>query len=96
MRLPVRKNTGRGNGNRDLGIFIVSAYAPTLGHGLHAYDDFLQVLDSCIKQKHKGDMPVICGDFNASCAAVNSREGTNTQGPFGKHKGSKAGLRFSQ
>ena len=78
---------------RDVGIFLVSAYAPVGNAPDHIWDEYLEKFTNCINKKHNNDMLIVGSDCNASVG----RATINDNGPLGKFGLSyrnTSGLRF--
>lgn len=86
------------NRNREVGVFLVSAYAPVGNADQHVWEEFLEKLDQCIARKQRNDVLVVGADTNSSMG-VSSRNDENTGirdslGKFGLPHVNKAGTRF--
>ena len=78
---------------RDVGVFIVSAYAPVGNANESIWNDFLDRLTICISRKHKNDILVIGADTNSSMG--HSDEIKNSPvGKFGNPHINESGRRF--
>ena len=86
---------------RDVGVFLVSAYAPIGVADNNVWDDFFANLDRCIARKQRGDILLIGADTNSSMGckdSVDERIETHQQHPLGKfglHHTNNAGERFA-
>ena len=79
--------------NKDVAVFLVSAYAPVGNAPDQEWDVYLDKLSSCMNKKRKGDILIIGSDCNSS---VGCNTG-NDDGPLGKNGLSHtnaSGLRF--
>ena len=65
---------------RDVGIFLVSAYAPVGNAPDDIWDEYLEKFTNCINKKQNNDIMIVGSDCNASvgCATINDN------GPLGK------------
>ena len=83
--------------NKELGLFLVSAYAPVGVADKNLWDDFLNKLEVCIKRKSAKDILLIGCDTNSSMGIQNCRNVANEKNSVGKlglpHK-NNAGFRF--
>ena len=79
--------------NRDVGIFLVSAYAPVGNAPDNVWEDYLEKLTNCIKKRRNDDILIIGSDCNASvgCATDNDN---GPLGKFGLSYRNPAGIRF--
>ena len=83
--------------NRDIGIYLVSAYAPIGNADQRTWDNFLANLEKCIDNKPKNDILVIGCDCNSSLGThLGKRVGNCMQsvGPFGLHHRNRSGIRL--
>ena len=87
--------------NRDVGVFLVSAYAPVGVADNGIWDEFFANLDLCIARKQRGDILLIGADTNSSMGcrqSVNDQIAVQQQHPLGKfglHHTNNAGERFA-
>ncbi|XP_066926757.1 uncharacterized protein [Clytia hemisphaerica] len=65
--------------NRDVGVFLVSAYAPVRNAPEHTWNEFLIYLTTCLNRKRNDDILVIGCDCNSSMGVNRSKE----SGPLG-------------
>lgn len=65
--------------NRDVGVFLVSAYAPVGNAPEHTWNEFLIYLTTCLNRKRNDDILVIGCDCNSSMGVNRSKE----SGPLG-------------
>ena len=82
----------------DVGIFLVSAYAPIGSADQSHWDDFMDKLDTCIARRLKGDIVVIGADTNSNMGVSNRRNTSNPMnslGNCGLRHVNNAGLRFN-
>ena len=85
---------------RDVGVFLVSAYAPVGTADNSAWDDFFDNLDRCNARKQRGDILLIGADTNSSMGckgSIDERIVTPQQHPlgqFGLQHTNNAGERF--
>ena len=52
--------------NRDVAVFLMSAYAPVGNAPNNVWDEYLENLTSCINRKRGGDILIIGSDCNSS------------------------------
>ena len=78
---------------RDVGIFLVSAYAPIGNASDNIWNDYLENFTNCINKRHNDDILIISSDCNASvgCATENDN---GPLGKFGINHRNAAGIRF--
>ena len=78
---------------RDVGVFLVSAYAPVGNAPDNVWDDYLERFTNCINKRRNDDILIIGSDCNASVGCATD----NDNGPLGKfglsHR-NPAGIRF--
>ena len=77
---------------RDVGVLLISAYAPDSSKSEDDWLNYLDQLDSCIQRKHPSDILVIGTDANASMGVSN--DCNSTFGPFGISHTNEAGRRM--
>ena len=65
---------------RDVGIFLVSAYAPIGNAPEYVWDDYLEKFTNCINKRRNDDILIIGSDCNASVGCATE----NDNGPLGK------------
>lgn len=84
--------------NRDVGIFLVSAYAPVGNADQLLWDEFMEKLDQCISRKQQGDILVIGSDTNSSIGVADKHLRTmgvkGSLGSYGLPHTNKAGTRY--
>ena len=92
VRLLMRDKEGK-----DIGIFLVSAYAPIGIADENLWENFFNSLDTCVARKHNGDILVIGADTNSSMGCSGSAETGNraTLGRFGLEHTNDSGRRFA-
>ena len=93
IRLLVRDNT-----NKEVGIFLISAYAPVGAANQNIWDDFMAKIESCIDRKPPGDILVIGCDSNSSMGVSQNRsvsDSLRSVGSFGMTHRNRAGIRFN-
>ena len=78
--------------NRDVGVLLISAYAPDSSKSEDDWIDYLDQLDRCIQRKRAKDILVIGTDANASLGV--SYDHKSPLGPFGISHINKAGRRM--
>ena len=84
---------------KDVGIFLVSAYAPVGVAEQEVWDEFFDALDICLKRKKKDDVLLIGTDSNSSMGVV--RQGGDHKtclaalGKFGLEHVNESGRRFA-
>ncbi|XP_066933485.1 uncharacterized protein [Clytia hemisphaerica] len=64
--------------NNDVGVYLVTAYAPVGNAKQHVWDDFLERLELCIKRKRKNDVLILGCDTNSSMGTVLNNKDSNT------------------
>ena len=72
---------------RDVGVLLVSAYAPVGVSDNNVWDEFFANLDRCIARKQRGDILLIGADTNSSMGckdSVDDRIAVRQQHPLGK------------
>ena len=91
----------RDDRKKEVGIFLVSAYAPIGCADQSHWDDFMEKPDNCIARKLKDDIFVIGADTNSSLGIANNQNNQdasnqkNSLGNFGLPHVNNAGLRFN-
>ena len=82
--------------NKDVGVYLVSAYAPVGNAKQHLWDDFFERLELCIKRKRKNDVLILGCDTNSSMGTnANTRDlNKSSIGKFGLNHRNCAGIRF--
>ena len=78
---------------KEVGVFLVSAYAPVGVESQETWDDFFATLDRCIKRKRNQDLLFIGVDTNSSMGISGDRS-SNAVGRFGVQHVNDSGLRF--
>ena len=92
VRLAMKDEKGK-----ELGIFLVAAYAPVGTDKQEKWDDFFAVLDKCILRKRSADILYIGGDTNSSMGVSDERGSSDTHsvvGAFGIKHVNDSGQRF--
>ena len=83
--------------NKDVGVFIISAYAPVGTEDDDVWNSFFEKLDQCIARKRSNDVLVIGTDSNSSMG-VSTDESTNIhicpRGKYGLGHINNSGRRF--
>ena len=85
------------NWNNDVGLFLISAYAPIGRAKQYLWDDFMETLEKCIRRKRPGDILLIGCDSNSSSGTSSNHEnidGTKSVGKFGLPYVNHSGIRF--
>ena len=77
---------------RDVGVLLISAYAPDSSKSEEDWLNYLDQLDSCIQRKHPSDILVIGTQANASMGVSN--DCNSSVGPFGISHTNEAGRRM--
>ena len=77
---------------KDIGVFLVSAYAPDSGKSEEIWEDYIDQLEACISRRKACDILVIGTDTNASMG-VSELEGSAI-GPFGLKHINEAGRKM--
>ena len=82
--------------NRDVAVFIISAYAPVGSAPDTVWEDYYDRLDECIRRKRHNDLLVIGTDSNSSIGThvSNDRYPTGPVGQFGLNHVNSAGRHF--
>ena len=78
MRLIVTDQRGK-----EVGLFLVSAYAPIGDAEQSEWEEFLDEMDGCIDKKHSNDILLIGADCNSSIG-VRGASSSKVVGKFGK------------
>ena len=78
--------------DRDVGVFLISAYAPDSSKAEEVWTEYIDLLDVCIKRKRTNDILVICTDTNSSMGV--SSDEKSPFGPFGLSHVNAAGRRM--
>lgn len=81
--------------NRDVGLFLVSAYAPVGNADELIWDEYFENLDHCIARKPSNDILLVGADTNSSMGCTERAELQHHLGRFGLKHTNNAGLRFS-
>lgn len=89
----------RDEANRDVGVFLVSAYAPVSSEPDNIWDEYYDQLDTCIQRRRRDDILVIGTDSNSSIGTSTSGDDQHNghRGPvgqFGLSHVNDAGRRF--
>ena len=80
----------------DVGVYLISAYAPVGNSKQQLWDDFFERLELCIKRKRKNDVLILGCDTNSSMGTAERNEiNKNSIGKFGLHHRNRAGIRFN-
>ena len=76
----------RDNSNRDVGVFLVSAYAPVSSEPDNIWDNYYNQLDQCIQRRRRDDILIIGTDSNSSIGTAISVDDQHNsfRGPVGK------------
>ena len=86
--------------NRDIGVHLVSAYAPIGTADSNLWDTFLKNMEKCIECKRVSDILVIGWDCNSSMGTNNKSRGVGnimqSIGRFGIKHQNNAGVCFSR
>ena len=78
---------------KEVGLFLVSAYAPIGDAEQSEWEEFLDEMDGCIDKKHSNDILLIGADCNSSIG-VRGASSSKVVGKFGKARVNDAGTRF--
>ena len=84
--------------DKNIFIYLVSAYAPVGVADDNVWDTFLENLERCIYSKRESDILIIGSDTNSSLGTNNNPRNDNTMssiGKFGLPHCNKAGIRLS-
>ena len=87
VRLLLKDNEGR-----DVGVLLISAYAPDSSKSEEVWTEYIDLLDICIQRKRTSDILVIGTDTNASMGV--SCDEKSPFGPFGLSHVNKAGRKM--
>ena len=77
---------------RDVGVFLISAYAPDSGKSEEVWTEYIDQLEDCISRKHEKDVLIIGTDCNASMGVSNAED--SVTGKFGISHVNDAGRRM--
>ena len=86
------------NMKNEVGLFLISAYAPIGNANQKLWDNFIEKLEICISRKHPSDILVIGCDTNSSIGTSNKRSNYGSMrsiGPFGLTHRNRAAVRFN-
>ena len=81
----------------EVGLFLISAYAPIGNANQKLWDNFIEKLEICTNRKHPSDILVIGYDINSGIGTSNKRSNYGSMrsiGPFGLTHRKRAGVRF--
>ena len=84
--------------NKNIFIYLVSAYAPIGIADVNVWDTFLENLERCIHSKRESDILIIGSDTNSSLGTNNNPKNDNAMssvGKFGLQHCNKAGIRLT-
>ena len=84
--------------SNNVGLFLISAYAPIGNADQNLWDSFIEKLEICISRKLPNDILVIGCDTNSSVGSSNHRYNYGTMrsvGPFSLPHRNRAGIRFN-
>ena len=70
---------------KDIGIFLVPAYAPVGTDKQEKWDDFFAILDKCILRKQRADILYIGADTNSSMGVSDARHSSDTHSVVGAY-----------
>ena len=82
----------------EVGLFLISAYAPIGNANQKLWDNFIEKLEICTNRKHPSDILVIGYDTNSGIGTSNKRSNYGSMrsiGPFGLTHRKRAGVRFN-
>ena len=82
----------------EVGLFLISAYAPIGNANQKLWDNFIEKLETSISRKHPSDILVIGCDTNSSIGTSSKRPNYGSMrsiGPFGLIHRNRAGVRFN-
>ena len=100
VRLVVRCGRRGRQYRRQMGIFLITAYAPTSGHVVAEHDAFYDGFTRLLARAQPGDVVVVCLDGNASIGRGSlggdseAAGRTGTVGPFGLDRVNATGRRL--
>ena len=83
----------RDESNRDVAVFLVSAYAPVSSEPDNVWEDYYDRLDKCIQRRRRDDILIIGTDSNSSIG-TSSIGHRGPVGQFGLSHVNAAGRRF--
>jgi len=86
------------NMNNDIGLFLISAYAPIGRAKQLLWDTFVEALEQCIRRKRPNDILIVGCDANSSVGTSSNHEkldGINSVGNYGLTYKNHAGIRFN-
>ena len=84
--------------SNNVGLFLISAYAPIGNADQNLWDSFIEKLEICISRKLPNDILVIGCDTNSSVGSSNHRHNygiMRSVGPFSLPHRNRAGIRFN-
>ena len=85
------------NKNNDVGLFLISAYAPVGSAKQPLWDDFIETLELCISRKRLNDILIVGCDANSSVGTLSNqdnREGIESVGKYGLSYQNHSGICF--
>ena len=80
--------------HRDVGVFLISAYALVGKAPENEWEDYFDKLTTCLRRKRNNDIIVIGTDCNSSMGCKSDREIDSPLGCFGLNHTNESGLRF--
>ena len=80
--------------HRDVGVFLISAYAVVGKAPENEWEDYFDKLTTCLRRKRNNDIIVIGTDCNSSMGCKSDREIDSPLGCFGLNHTNESGLRF--
>ena len=78
--------------DRDVGLLLISAYAPDSSHPDEVWDEFIEKLEVCIQRKRPNDILIIGTDTYSSMGV--SCDKSSSIGPFGISHVNEAGRKM--
>ena len=85
------------NKDNDVGLFLISAYAPIGSAKQPLWDDFIETLEQCISRKRPNDILIVGCDANSSVGTLSNldnHEGIKSVGKYGLPYQNHSGIRF--
>ena len=80
--------------HRDVGVFLISAYALIGKAPENEWEDYFDKLTICLQRKRNNDIAVIGTDSNSSMGCKSGRQIDSPLGCFGLNHTNESGLRF--
>ena len=80
--------------HRDVGVFLISAYALIGKAPENEWEDYFDKLTICLQRKRNNNIAVIGTDSNSSMGCKSGRQIDSPLGCFGLNHTNESGLRF--